>query len=93
MTARKVATRSSKPRHDHGDKLKDEVYRQMFRLEAGRQGADLDLATALLRGWLDSYSKTEAPGLLEWLEKISPLCLQMIDAKQQPSDVGRERIH
>jgi hypothetical protein len=93
MTARKATTRSSNPRQDYGDKLKDEVYRQMFRVEAGRQGADLDLATALLCGWLDSYSKPEAPQLLAWLKKISPLCLRMIEAKQQLSDVGRERIH
>jgi len=93
MTARKTAARSSKPRHDYGDKLKDEVYRQMFRLEANRRGADVDLATALLRGWLDSYSKPEAARLLQWLQQISPLCLQMIDAKEQSSDVGREQIH
>jgi hypothetical protein len=64
----------------------------MFRVEAARQGADLDLATALLHAWLDS-SRPDAPKLLEWLKKISPLCLRMIEAKQQPSDVGRERIH
>lgn len=93
MPARKAATRSSKLRQDHDDRLKDEVYRQMFRLEADRQGAELDLATALLRGWLDSYSRPEATRLLEWLGKISPLCLQMIGAKRQPGDVGRERIH
>ena len=50
MTVRKGATRSSNPRGSHDDKIKDEVYRQMFRLEAGRQDADLALAIALLRG-------------------------------------------
>jgi len=91
MTARKPTSPSN--HQDHGNKLKDEVYRQMFRLEANRRGADLDLATTLLRGWLDSYSNPETAKLLEWLKKISPLCLHMIEAKQQPSDVGRERIH
>ena len=31
--------------------LKDEVYRQMFRLEEGRSGSELGLALALLRAW------------------------------------------
>jgi len=93
MTVRKATTRSSNLRQDYGDKLKDEVYRQMFRLEANRRGADVDLATALLRGWLDSYSKPEAATLLEWLKKVSPLCLRMIEVKQHQSDVGQERIH
>jgi hypothetical protein len=93
MTARKAATRSSNPRHDHGDELKDEVYRQMFRLEANRRGADLDLATALVRGWLESYSEPEATLLLEWLKKISPLCLQMIEEKQHSGNVAQARIN
>jgi hypothetical protein len=65
----------------------------MFRLEASRRGADLDLAIALQRGWLDSYSKPDATKLLEWLNKVSPLCLRMIEAKQQSGDIGREQIH
>ena len=93
MTARKAATGLSNPRQDYGDKLKDEVYRQMFRLEANRQGADLNLAIALLRGWLDSHSKPETTPLLEWLKKVSPLCLQMIEAKQRPSEDGGELNH
>lgn len=91
MTAQKTEARWSSPCQDHGNKLKDEVYRQMFRLEANRGGADLGLATALLHAWLDS-SRPEAPTLLEWLKKISPLCLSMIEAKQQPSDVSRRPI-
>jgi hypothetical protein len=93
MNARKIATRSSISRQDRSDKLKDEVYRQMLRLEANRRGADLDLATALLRGWLDSYSQSEASKLLEWLSKVSPLCLSMIEAKQHSYDVCREQLH
>ena len=34
MAVRKGATRSSDPRKSRGDSIKDEVYRQMFRLEA-----------------------------------------------------------
>lgn len=93
MNARNTANRSSIARQDRGDKLKDEVYRQMLRLEANRRGADLDLATALLHGWLHSYSTPEASKLLEWLSKVSPICLSMIEARRHSCDVGRERLH
>jgi hypothetical protein len=89
MSAGKAAIRSSNPRQDHGDKLKDEVYRQMFRLEASRQGAELDLAIALLRGWLASNSEPGVPKLREWLKKVCPICLLMIEAKRQGSNVGQ----
>lgn len=62
------------------DRLKDEVYRQMFRLEANRPGADLGLALALLRAWLDSDSKPAKRKSREWLNKICPICLAMIEA-------------
>ena len=91
MTARKSTTRSN-PRQDHGDRLKDEVYRQMFRLEANRPGADLDLAIALLRGWLASYSEPEVPKLREWLNKVCPICLLMVEAERQGSDSGQQRV-
>ena len=91
MTVRKGATRSSNPRGSHDDKIKDEVYRQMFRLEAGRQDADLALAIALLRGWVDSYSETEVPQLNEWLKKICPICLLMIEVSRQGS-TGQECV-
>ena len=93
MTVRKDATPSSVSCQNHGDTLKDEIYRRMFRLEANRPGAELDLATALLRGWLGPYSTPEATGLLEWLRKVTPLCLTMIEARQQPCDVCREQRH
>jgi hypothetical protein len=83
MAVRKGATRSSDLRRSHGDKIKDEVYRQMFRLEAGRQGADLALAIALLRGWVASDSEAGVPQLNEWLKKICPICLLMIEAYRQ----------
>jgi hypothetical protein len=91
MTARKGATRSSNPRRSHGDKIRDEVYRQMFRLEAGRQGADFALAIALLRGWVASYSEAEVPQLNEWLKKICPICLLMIEVSRQ-GNTGQECV-
>jgi len=61
-------------------KLKDEVYRQMFRLEEGRPGAELSLALALLRGWVATESGWAHGDDGDWLRKISSICLQMIDA-------------
>lgn len=68
------------PRRTHHDRLKDEVYRHMFRLEANRPGADLDLAVALLRGWLDADSGRGGAPMREWLRKICPICLSLIEA-------------
>jgi hypothetical protein len=86
MTARKAVTRSSTFSQNRGERLKDEVYRQMFRLEAGRPGAELDLTIALLRGWLASDSDSGVSKSREWLKKICPLCLLMIEARQQVSN-------
>lgn len=58
----------------------DEVYREMYLLEAGRSGAELDLALALLRAWVATDSKREGTGNREWLSKVSPICVQMIEA-------------
>lgn len=65
---------------DRNGHLKDEVYRQMFRLEANRPGADLGLALALLRAWLDYDSKPAKRESREWLSKICPICVAMIEA-------------
>ena len=60
--------------------LKDEVYRQMFRLEEGRPGAEMGLAVALLHAWIAADSKPQSREDRDWLKKISPICLQMIEA-------------
>jgi hypothetical protein len=86
MTVRNSTTRSRPPRRNHGEQLKDEVYRQMFRLEAGRSGAELDLTIALLRAWLASDSDSGVSKSRAWLKKICPLCLLMIEARQQVSN-------
>ena len=86
MTVRKGTARSRPPCRNHGEQLKDEVYRQMFRLEAGRPGAELDLTIALLRAWLASDSDSGVSKSREWLKKICPICLLMIEARQQASN-------
>jgi hypothetical protein len=88
MAQRKVATRAEDPRRARGNKLKDEVYRQMFRLEANRPGADLDLAIALLRGWVTPCPEPEQNQLREWLEKVCTICLLVIEAARQREDTG-----
>jgi len=61
-------------------RLKDEVYRQMYRLEEGRSGAELGLALALLRTWIATDSKPEGAENRKWLRKVSPICLQTIES-------------
>jgi hypothetical protein len=78
MTSRKGGVSPTSPTHRRTDRIKDEVYRQMFRLEAGYPGAEMGLALALLRAWIDMGSRSEVSEQ-EWLTKISPICLVMIE--------------
>jgi len=61
-------------------RIRDEVYRQMFRLEENRPGAEMDLALAMLRAWLAAESIPERRAERAWLKKISPICLPMIES-------------
>jgi hypothetical protein len=92
MTVRDASTRPNNPRRTHDERLKDEVYRHMFRLEANRPGADLDLAVTLVRGWLDANTGRGRPAMREWLTKICPICLSLIEASQQTSDTHQRCI-
>jgi hypothetical protein len=79
MTPRKAVVSSNKPCRNQGEKLKDEVYQQMFRLEESRPGAEVGLALALVRAWLAADSKPGSGEGQDWLKKVSPICLQMIE--------------
>ena len=83
MTARKGVTRPTSSRHVRGERIKDEVYRQMFLLEESRPGAEMGLALALLRAWLAVDSKPASDEERDWLKKVSPICLEMIEAALQ----------
>ena len=61
-------------------RLKDEVYRQMLRLEAGRPAAQLLLAMALLRAWMALEEQPADCEARRWLRQIAPVCLPMIEA-------------
>lgn len=60
--------------------LKDEVYREMLRLEVNRPGAEMGLALALLRAIVQSESLTEHAEYGDWLKTICPVGLRMIEA-------------
>jgi hypothetical protein len=71
--------KASNSGHIRPDLLKDEVYRQMFRVEAGRPGAPGQLAVALLRAWMALDSNARTADRL-WLRKICPLCIALLEA-------------
>jgi hypothetical protein len=80
MTRRTSAARPVSLRTRSGERVKDEVYRQMFLLEERRTGAEVGLALALLRAWLAVESRPASDEERDWLKKISPICLDMIEA-------------
>jgi hypothetical protein len=83
MTARKTVGRQTASRPVRGERAKDEVYRQMFLLEESRPGAAMGLAVALLRAWIDADSQPAGKDDRGWLKKVSPICLEMIEASMQ----------
>jgi hypothetical protein len=87
MTARKGAAPAPDSRRIRSEHLKDEVYRQMFRLEERRPGAEMALALALLRARIASDSVPQRGKEKQWLQKICPLCLAMIEAALQPAEM------
>jgi hypothetical protein len=79
MTSLKRSAHPATVRPRRSEQFKDEVYRQMFRLEASRPGAEMDLALALLRAWQDADTKPEDIEERQWLRKICPICIEMIE--------------
>lgn len=57
----------------------DEVYREMFLLEAQRPGAEMGLALALLRAWVAAGAMASSAGDWAWLNKVGPIGLRMIE--------------
>lgn len=88
MAPRPGRTASPRPHRKQGERLKDEVYRHMFRLEMHRAGAEMDLALALLRAWMaDAADNGEKQR--QWLQKICPICLTMIERTEQTHGAGK----
>lgn len=92
MTPRKCTAKAPGSPSKRNERLKDEVYRQMYRLEASRPGAELALAIALLRAWVASNTGTEMPQSREWLMKICPICILMIEEALKVSETERQCI-
>jgi hypothetical protein len=89
MTARKGVTRPYSSRLNRANRLKDEICRQMYWLEESRPGAEMGLALALLRAWAATDPEPETGDERDWLQKISPICLQMIESSLQKLDSAR----
>jgi hypothetical protein len=88
-TARKNVPEAANPRQAHNERVKDEVYRQMFRLEEGCVGAETGLAVALLHAWLVADAESASGEARAWLKKISPICLELIDGSFKTSCPAR----
>jgi hypothetical protein len=92
VASRKSTAKAPGSPSKRNERLKDEVYRQMYRLEASRPGAELALAIALLRAWVASDTDTEMPHSREWLMKICPIRILMIEKALKVSDSERQCI-
>jgi len=57
----------------------DEVCRKMYQLEAGRPGAEVGLAVALLRARVAADFPSEKGKDSEWLKTVTPICLKVIE--------------
>lgn len=79
MALRKSAAKSAVVAPQHSGQMVDEVYRQMFRLEERRPGAEMALALTLLRAWQTTSAGPKTRNELAWLKRICPLCVSMIE--------------
>lgn len=74
------------------ERLQDEVYRQMLRLEAGCSAAELHLALALLRAWMVLERLPSRSGARQWLRAVCPMCLRMMEAEAAEPTSGNEDL-
>jgi hypothetical protein len=82
MTRKRIPGRTA-------ETLKDEVYRQMLRLEAGRPAAQVLLALALLHAWMTFGEQPPDSEPRQWLRSVSPVCLRMIETAHEANCCGR----
>lgn len=74
-----MTPRKNNPQSRRMNRLIDEVYREMFLLEAKRPGSEMGLALALLRAWVGADIPAERDRDWIWLKTICPICLRMIE--------------
>jgi hypothetical protein len=70
---------SSRSRLISPERLRDEVYRQMFRAEAGKPRAEMRLVLVLLHAWMRLETLPAENEQRQWLRTVCPICVQMID--------------
>jgi hypothetical protein len=85
-----MATRGKHAKTRRVTRLQDEVYREMFRIEGGLPGAEMGLALALLRAWVAMDRVLDDDR--EWLRKISPICLRMIEDSLERLSADPEQL-
>lgn len=71
------ASRTS-PAARQRERLKDEIYRHMFRVEEKRPGAEMDLAVTLLQAWMAPCIAPRCSR--QWLRKVCPVCLDLLQS-------------
>ena len=74
------------------NRLKDEVYREMFQLERNRPGAEMGLALALLRAVVQTGSLSNPGEFQQWLKTVSSMGLRMIEASLGESSKCTEKM-
>jgi hypothetical protein len=81
MKANGGASQHSRPAPSRTvNRLKDAVYREMYRLEAQQPGSEMGLALALLRVIVASQQSVDREeDFKDWIKEISPIALKMIE--------------
>ena len=78
-------TTGKSPQTRQANRLKDEVYREMFLLESNRPGSEMGLALALLRAIVQSEAFRNQEEFQKWLRTICPIGLHLIEASLEES--------
>lgn len=74
-----MTRRTGDPDLSRINRLKDDVYREMYRLEARQPGSEMALALALLRMMVASQHCPRREDFTGWLKEICPVALKMIE--------------
>ena len=77
--ARTMTRHKTHPGSARIHQLMDEVYQEMYLLEAGHPGAEMGLALTLLRARVAADRESEKGTNWGWLKSVSPICLKMIE--------------
>jgi hypothetical protein len=88
--SRSMVNKSSQSRK--ANRLKDDVYREMFLLESHRPGSEMGLALALLRAVAQSQSLANHSEFQEWLKSVCTIGLHMIETSLAASSNCNLRV-